>query len=418
MTELNLIKNAFPKVSALSSFDHQVTDFISSPQRMLGAHKKAKKLVFRENIWGVWENEEFKFDAKNYGIVQWLDFLKAKWGNWTFISDTVIEYYSDGSRRLVAVKPKMLGCNERYWNSKNEYSRVKDWANLRQVLKLFPDDPYLQKLAKKYPYLLSKGRFRLSKDLDNYELAMPIAEAQWIYFDKDALANRIWRILCWPTLGNLQLLFAMYSKIIRENKDVSQIDQMMAENAIISRICHKNYSKSCKLYVGYAVPYNVAVHMTENSSQLRREYLDHGEPLNISLGGQVISKKNCNDFDSFDEDCGITSGNLIFEPEVYFEWGAEFTPTELSFITRERDFRYFNPDLPLYTQQKNMKEVLKKRMPLLIFAISFLGILLSGLIPFPEGSLPWSISCILALISGTLALMLIAILIVHLLCLD
>ena len=81
------------------------------------------------------------------------------------IGDTIIEYYSDGSREVKPAEvPILLSPNTKYWASKQKYTTRNEWATMEQMLKLFRKDPYIQELDEKYPYLKENGRFRLNED--------------------------------------------------------------------------------------------------------------------------------------------------------------------------------------------------------------------------------------------------------------
>ena len=55
--------------------------------------------------------------------------------------------------------------------------------------------------------------------------------------------------------------------------------------------------------------------------------------------------ENCNNYSSYDPAVGAPTGTFVFSPDVFRHWGQAFSPYELAIITRNREFRYWNPDL-------------------------------------------------------------------------
>ena len=101
---------------------------------------------------------------------------------------------------------------------------------------------------------------------------------------------------------------------------------------------------------------DVAAQCVDDQKMLRRVYLQQGEPLSVTLGRNVITRK-CNDFSQFSELHGsMMSGDFVFEPEVFAKWAADFSPAELAIICRDRFFDYYNPDMDIDKQRKLIKK--------------------------------------------------------------
>ena len=339
----------------LATLDKFLPDSFSEElvEQLRKKSSRKRHLIFREYVYGHKDKEKFVFDIENYGITQWLDIMEKQASKVDcVIGDTIIEYYSDGSREVKPAEvPILLSPNTKYWASKQKYTTKNEWATMEQMLKLFRKDPYIQELDEKYPYLKENGRFRLNEDLDSFELAMVPYNARWVFGDK----NYIIRKGEFSSLGNLLYLFKMYYKII-QSKDYKKIDELMASQAITAYYPNQQ-TATCHLLVGYTnLPYDVAAQCVDDQKMLRRVYLQQGEPLSVTLGRNVITRK-CNDFSQFSELHGsMMSGDFVFEPEVFKNWAADFSPAELAIICRDRFFDYYNPDMDIDKQRKLIKK--------------------------------------------------------------
>ena len=319
------------------------------------AKTKDEHLVFEERVWGLKQRENFVFDPQHYGIN---DFFKVEdFPTDAVMSDTLIRYYSSGRREVVPTKDIiMFQIGKNLWSTKhNCYGKNISWASLDKLLTMFPDDKYLQQLLEKYPYLEENGRFVINLETNEYELAMPIQNSLYAagnYRNKE-------KSLGLATLGNLQRYFNGYAQWLnvgikgKDAKICDELDQKMQEKPINAYFYYKgkceNYS-NCTLFAGFTdLSYNIAKAMLEESNkdikELQKEYLDHGEPLNLTYGLKVFSMENCNNYSSYDPNVGAPSGSFVFSPEVFRYWGQDFSPYELAIITRNREFRYWNPDL-------------------------------------------------------------------------
>lgn len=353
-TEVATTGSSLPKF-----FNEEVMSYLQKPGR---TPQSSPHIVFREYIYGHKDGEKFVFDPENYGIIQWLDIMEAKSALVkVVISDTIIDYWSDGTREVrVAERPVVLAPSIRYWGSKKQYNRDEDWATMEQMLKMFKKDPYLKELDNKYPYLRQNGRFRMDEELETYELAMVPYNAYWLYGTKEYLIQNG----MFSTLGNLLQLFKMYANAIRSNS-YEHIDAFMAQKSITAYYRSLPMAE-CKLMAGYTgLPFDVACQCTNDVKALRREYMRNGEPMAVTLGKKVITSK-CNDYSKFSDRHGcMTSGELMFEPEIYFKWAEDFSPAELAIINRERYFDYYNPDMDIQKQKKliennRAKEAIRK----------------------------------------------------------
>ena len=340
-------------------FNNEVMSYLQKPGR---TPQSSPHLVFREYLYGHKDGENFVFDPENYGIIQWLEIMEAKSDQVkVVITDTVIDYWSNGVREIKAAeRPVVLAPSIRYWAKKSSYNRDEDWATMEQMLKMFKKDSHLKELDQKYPYLRQNGRFRMDENLETFELAMVPYNAYWLYGNKEFLIQNGH----FSTLGNLHKIFKMYADAIRANS-YEHIDAFMAQKSIMAYYGSQSPAE-CKLMAGYTgLPFDVACQCTDDIKALRREYMRNGEPMAVTLGKKVITSK-CNDYSKFSEKHGcVTSGDLMFEPEIYFKWAEDFTPAELAIINRERYFDYYNPDMDIQKQKKliensRAKEAIRK----------------------------------------------------------
>ena len=316
---------------------------------------KNEHLVFEERVWGLKKLEIFVFDPEKYAAV---DFLKEDREE-MILSDTVIRYYSSGRREIVPKSPAIIHLNQDkdYLFSKKSDVRKGDcwWANMEQMLTMFPNDAYLKALDKKYPYLRQNGRFYIHEDKDSFDLAMNLAQA----VSYEGSLSYVKEKFSLSSLGNLQSVFASCAKCLPNSIDgnstekVEQIHAWMEDNGMYAEIKSewgKVISALPRLYAGYTdLPYHVAEKILREKKKsvipLREQYLKEGEPMALSVDLQIFSQKSCNDYSLFDEQLGCPKyGTFLFEPEVIRSWGSNFTPAELSIINRERYFQYYNPD--------------------------------------------------------------------------
>ncbi len=317
---------------------------------------KKSHLVFSEHVWGIKDKENFIFDPEKYAI---LDFMKEG-VNDEILSDTVINYYSDGKREVVPAAKVLFFANKKlYWDKKHHYdSQDGYWADMDKMLTLFSRDAYLKRLNEKYPYLRYNARFHINADLESYELAMPLQNAKSyvsINFNEIVKYNEF------SSLGRLQKFFKTFVQVL----DNENTDKWMEAKGITANIGPYAYAK-CKVYAGYPdLTYRVAEMILsragKDTKKLKKVFLESGEPLNLTYGLTAIPGKDCNRFDWYDAKAGCpTKGDFMFSPKVFANWGADFTPAELSVITRERFFNYWNPDIPKNTQEKALKSTMKK----------------------------------------------------------
>ncbi len=316
---------------------------------------KNEHLVFEERVWGLKKLEIFVFDPENYAAA---DFLKEDKEE-MILSDTVIRYYSSGRREIVPKNPAIIHLNQYkgYLFSKKSDVRKGNywWANMEQMLTMFPNDAYLKALDKKYPYLRQNGRFYIHEDKDSFDLAMNLAQA----VSYEGSLSYVKEKFSLSSLGNLRKFFAICAKVLQDSIDgnsteqTEKIDAWMTEHGIYAEIKNewgKVISALPRLYAGYTdLPYHLAeaILLKKNKSviPLREQYLKSGEPMALSAGMQIFSQKSCNDYSLYDEQLGCPKyGTFLFDPSVIKSWGSNFTPAELSIINRERYFQYYNPD--------------------------------------------------------------------------
>lgn len=317
-----------------------------------------KHLMFCERIWGIKDKEKFVFNPQKYSIQDFTDEKNLLTD--VILSDTVLKYYSDGTREVAAVDsdPYLFrinvheDCNNALWGEKDEYYEV-IWADMKQMLTMFPNDSYIQELDRKYPYLRDNGRFGLrEEDIDSYDLAMPLANGDLIYKSLYTVQRHF------SSLGGLQKFFKTYVQTI-DSESVEHADKWMSEQGISVHRTDAN-SAHCRLFAGYTnLPYRVIetilLRAGKSTTDLKKAFLKYGEPLNLTLGLNVISSKGINDFSCFSDYLGCpTTGDFMFSADVFRGWAQDLTPAELSVITRERYFSYINPDMPLKKQQRKI----------------------------------------------------------------
>lgn len=336
-----------------------------------GKKTKDEHLVFEERVWGLKQGENFVFDPDHYGIKDFLSLDNPPKD--AVLSDTVIRYYSSGRREVVpAEKIKMFQIGKNLWERKPHcFGTNISWATMENMLTMFPKDTYLKMLCEKYPYLKKTGRFALNLDTDEYELAMPLDKADCVAGTLKSIAN----YLRCSDLGNLHKFFGGYAHWltagVEENNQAicAELDKKMGEHPIQAHCSNgrwRSYGLSCTLYSGYTdLSYNTAETMLKLAHKdikpLREEYLQNGEPLHLTYGLQIFSKDKCNDYSSFDKDFGCPKGVFLFVPEVFSSWGKQFLPFELEIIHREREFCYWNPDLPDYRQKNLIHRQMSKK---------------------------------------------------------
>ncbi|MDY4842058.1 MAG: hypothetical protein SO314_06820 [Alphaproteobacteria bacterium] len=101
----------------------------------------------------------------------------------------------------------------------------------------------------------------------------------------------------------------------------------------------------------YRVIETILLRAGKSTAELKKAFLKHGEPLNLTLGLNVVSAENFNNFNNYSDYMGCpTSGNFMFSADVFRSWARDLTMQELSVITRERYFSYLNPDMPTKNQ--------------------------------------------------------------------
>ena len=327
---------------------------LSSNSLDLTKQTTEKHLMFCERIWGIKDKEKFVFDPQKYSIQDFTD--EQKPSKDVILSDTVLKYYSDGTREVVAADsdPYLFriymnrNCFNAIWLEKEKYSGA-IWADMDKMLTMFPNDSYIKELDRKYPYLRHNGRFVFDEnDMDNYVLAMPLANGNWI---RDALYS-VQRYF--SSLGGMQKFFKTYVQTI-DTKSVEYADQWMSKQGIT--VYRKDANRAhCRLFVGYTgLPYRVIetilLRAGKSTAELKKAFLKHGEPLNLTLGLNVVSAENFNNFSNYSDYLGCpTSGNFMFSADVFRSWARDLTPQELSVIMRERYFSYLNPDMPTKNQ--------------------------------------------------------------------
>ncbi len=302
------------------------------------AKEKSRRLVFSECVWGIKNKEEFIFDPQKYGI---LDFMREDVCD-EILSDTVIEYYSDGSRVVSPARTRFFSYKELYWHPRGYYRDEPGyWADMSQMLTLFPNDSYLKLLNEKYPYLQDIARFRVAKDMKTYELAMAL------YYTEKSVQDSFSSLLRYnffSSLGNLQKFFKAFISLIKNEN----VDKWMGAQGITAKA--GGVTGKCEIYAGFP---DLTYHMVEtiltragkSTENLKKVFLESGEPLNLTYGLTVFSGKDFNNFSYYNSKLGCPyKGRYMFRPEVFEAWGADFTPAELSVITRERFFYYCNPD--------------------------------------------------------------------------
>lgn len=319
------------------------------------AKTKDEHLVFEERVWGLKQKENFVFDPQHYGIN---DFFKAEnFPTDVVLSDTLIRYYSSGRREVVPTKDIiMFQIGKNLWSTKhNCFGENISWATTDKILTMFPDDKYLQQLIEKYPYLEENGRFVINLETNEYELAMPAQNSLYAA----GSYHHVKGSLGIATLGNLQRYFGGYAQWLNagiEGNDQNicdELDKKMQEKPIKAYFYYQGNCENvstCTLFAGFTdLSYNIAKAMLEDAKkdikELQKEYLDHGEPLNLTYGLKVFSMESCNNYRSYNPAVGAPSGTFVFSPEVFRHWGQAFSPYELAIITRDRKFRYWNPDM-------------------------------------------------------------------------
>ncbi len=319
---------------------------------------KKSHLVFSEYLWGIKDKENFIFNPQKYAVLDFMD--ESEEGE--VLGDTVVKYYSDGRREVVpAANACFFSFKPLCWRPKGDYGSDGYWADMSKMLTMFPKDKYLRQLDEKYPYLRENARFRLDSDFETYSLAMPLAETNWIY----GSFNRVLEENTFSSLGGLQKFFKAFVQVIKSGS-TEYSDRWMEKQGIVAR--NRFGEGKCRLYVGYAgLSYQIANTILSrkgrDTKSLRKIFLEHGEPLNLTYGMTVVAGKECNDFSRYSESLGCpVSGDYMFEPEVFEAWAADFTPAELSVINRERYFYYLNPDKKdSYAEQlKTIKSGMRK----------------------------------------------------------
>lgn len=328
---------------------------LSSNSLDLTKQTTEKHLMFCERIWGIKDKEKFVFDPQKYSIQDFTD--EQNPSEDVILSDTVLKYYSDGTREVVAVDsdPYLFQVYiygkkhfSAVWKERNRYRDI-IWADMDKMLTMFPNDSYIKELDRKYPYLRNNGRFAFDEvDMDNYVLAMPPANGTWIFGHIHNICEKF------SSLGGLQKFFKTYVQTI-DTKSVEYADQWMSKQGIT--VYRKDANRAhCRLFVGYTgLPYRVIetilLRAGKSTAELKKAFLKHGEPLNLTLGLNVVSAENFNNFSNYSDYLGCpTSGNFMFSADVFRSWARDLTPQELSVITRERYFSYLNPDMPTKNQ--------------------------------------------------------------------
>ena len=134
-----------------------------------------RQIMFRENIWFTWASDIVTFDKDCYGIQGLFDvYSRGKEKMLGIFTDTAIEYYSDGSRKIVTQPIEML-LNDDFvhWKPAKEYSSsfLVDEDHIRN---LFPEQTeYFDKLNKKYPECKGSWRFHVLHDTSKFRRHIP-----------------------------------------------------------------------------------------------------------------------------------------------------------------------------------------------------------------------------------------------------
>lgn len=321
-------------------------------------------LVFQERVWGKKNGEEFIFNPEQYGISKFFDDMDF---DLPLMSDTVINYYSSGRREVLPAKvPYLIGIGLSFCDSKDKFYGVKI-VSMEDMLTMFHKDKNLQMLNEKYPYLRYNGRFSVDLKTGSYNLEMPFAYGASYCGSVRKVSSQAE----FSTLGNLQRFFANYVKILKNGvsngnrDDYAAVEKWMKENGINASAGSYN-TAFCRVIAGYNnLPYNLVeitlLRRKKDLTQLREVFIKHRGLLGLSYGLNVYSAKELNDYKKFDAKIGCpTSGDFIFEPEVFCSWGEEFSPAELSTICRDRYFWYVNPDMDAEKQKQLIKNAKNK----------------------------------------------------------
>ncbi len=323
-------------------------------------------LVFQERIWGQKNGEEFIFNPMQYGVNKFFDDMSF---DLPLMSDTVINYYSSGRREVVPAEfPYLLGVGFSFCNKKHTFSDGLKIVNMEKMLTMFRRDKTLQALDEKYPYLRSNGRFSLNVKTGEFNLEMPLAYGVCVSGSVSDVTEN-----CAPSsLSNLQRFFATYANVLRNGlpgntqSNYEAIETWMRKKGIKAE-AGRNNKAFCRLMVGYRnLSYSeverALLRRKKDLSELREVYVKYGEPLQLSYGLHVYAQSHTNKYSDFDSNIGCpTKGDFIFPPEVFINWGAEFSPAELSIISRERYFMYINPDMSPVSQERIIKSVKMKK---------------------------------------------------------
>ena len=100
--------------------------------------------------------------------------------------------------------------------------------------------------------------------------------------------------------------------------------QVSFKNAYAFTVYRKDANCAhCRLFVGYTgLPYRVIetilLRAGKSTAELKKAFLKHGEPLNLTLGLNVVSAENFNNFNNYSDYMGCsTSGNFMFSADVF-----------------------------------------------------------------------------------------------------